>query len=311
MKLPVDGVQAFVLVAELGNFGRAADRLALSQTAITRRIQRLEGFVGLRLLDRTTRVTGLTPVGRDFLPLARRLIGDLTEGLDRLRKTAGLALGNVTLATLQSVAFRQLPPILGTYALYHPQNRVLLLERTGSLVTQAVRGFEADFGIHVIGETQPDLLEDVVTRDPFVLVCAREHRFAGARQVAWAELKDVDLITLGGASGNRRIVEAQLVTAGLPPQGRFVVESTPTALALCAANVGVAVLPSANGNALATRLVEVPLVNPVVSRSVGLVRRRGETLSPAAAALYHLLQAELPKSRPDTAQHNHLNRRLS
>jgi len=300
MKLPVDGVQAFVLVAELGNFSRAADRLALSQTALTRRIQRLEEFVGLRLLERTTRVTGLTVVGHEFLPLARRLIGDLTEGLDRLRKTAGLALGHVTLATLQSVAFRQLPPILATYARSHPQNRVHLLERTGSLVTQAVRGFEADFGIHVLGGVQPDLLEDVVTRDPFVLVCAREHLLAASPRLAWAELGNTDLITLGGASGNRQIVEARLVAAGLPPQGRFVVESTPTALALCAANVGVAVLPAANGPAtigivLAPGLVEIPLVDPVVFRSVGLVRRRGETLSPAAAALYHLLQAELPR----------------
>lgn len=296
MKLPVDGVQAFVLVAELGNYGRAADRLALSQTALTRRIQRLEEFVGLRLLDRTTRVTGLTAVGRDFLPLARRLIGDLTEGLDRLRKTAGLALGNVTLATLQSVAFRQLPPILEIYSRYHPQNRVHLLERTGSLVTQAVRGLEADFGIHVLGETQPDLLEDVVTRDPFVVVCAREHVFAKARHVAWAALRDTDLITLGGASGNRLIVESQLIAAGLPPQGRFVVESTPTALALCAANVGVALLPTANGSTLAPSLVEVPLIAPVVFRSIGLVRRRGETLSPAAGALYELLKTKLPNS---------------
>jgi len=305
MKLPVDGVLAFVLLAELGNFSRAADRLALSQTALTRRIQRLEEFGGLRLLDRTTRMTGLTAVGHEFLPLARRLIGDLTKGIDRLRKTAGLALGHVTLATVQSVAFRQLPPILANYARSHPLNRVHLLERTGSLVTQAVRGFEADFAIHVLGGVQPDLLEDVVTRDPFVLVCAREHALAASPRVAWAELGNTDLIALGGASGNRQIVKARLVAAGLPAQGRFVVESTPTALALCAANVGVAVLPAANGPAtigsvLAPGLLEIPLIDPVVFRSVGLVRRRGETPNPAAAALYHLLQAELPRwARPE------------
>ncbi|MFC7737206.1 LysR family transcriptional regulator [Roseomonas sp. GCM10028921] len=81
MHLPMDDVQAFVRVAQLGSFTRAADRLALTQTGLTRRIQRLEAFVGLPLLDRTTRRTTLTAAGRDFLPLAKRLVNDLTHEL--------------------------------------------------------------------------------------------------------------------------------------------------------------------------------------------------------------------------------------
>jgi DNA-binding transcriptional LysR family regulator len=82
MKIPIDGVQAFVHVAELGSFHRAAEHLFITQTALTRRIQRLEAFVGLRLLDRTTRSTTLSPMGKEFLPMARRIIDDLVDGLD-------------------------------------------------------------------------------------------------------------------------------------------------------------------------------------------------------------------------------------
>jgi DNA-binding transcriptional LysR family regulator len=85
MKLDIDGIQAFVLVAELGGFHKAAERLHLSQTALTRRVQKLERYLGLRLLDRTTRSVSLTAVGRGFLPRATRLVEELTLSVDELK----------------------------------------------------------------------------------------------------------------------------------------------------------------------------------------------------------------------------------
>ncbi|WP_024509090.1 LysR family transcriptional regulator [Bradyrhizobium sp. ARR65] len=294
MKIPIDGVQAFVHVAELGSFNRAAEHLFITQTALTRRIQRLEAFVGLRLLDRTTRSTALSPTGRDFLPLARRIVDDLVHGLDRLRTSSRLGVGDVTVATLQSVAFRQLPLALRSYARKHPDNRVQLLERSGALVTEAVRQGQADFGIHIQHEPHTDLTEETLMRDPFVLVCSRSHPIAKLKKVAWSGLQGIDLVTLGGASGNRRIVEAHLSKAALRPRGRFVVESTPSAIALARENVGAAILPAAmKATTVATGLIEVPLVEPVVYRSIALVRRKNETLSPAADALYAVIKEQM------------------
>ena len=298
MKIPIDGVQAFVHVAELGSFNRAAEHLLITQTALTRRIQSLEAFVGLRLLDRTTRSTALSPMGRDFLPLARRIVDDLVHGLDRLRNSSRLGVGDVTVATLQSVAFRQLPLALRSYARTYPENRVQLLERSGALVTEAVRQGQADFGIHIRQDTHPDLTEDMLMRDPFVLVCSRSHPAAKLKTTTWASLEGIDLITLGGSSGNRRIVETQLTKAGLNLRGRFVVESTPSAIALARENVGAAILPAAmNATTAATGLIEVPLVEPIVYRTIALVRRRSETLTPAANALYAVLKAQLSTAR--------------
>jgi DNA-binding transcriptional LysR family regulator len=99
-KIPIHGVQAFVHVAELGSFNRAADHLSITQTALSRRIQRLETYVRLRLLDRATRSMALSPMGKDFLPLARRIVDDLVHGLDRLRTSSRLGVGDVTVATL-------------------------------------------------------------------------------------------------------------------------------------------------------------------------------------------------------------------
>lgn len=296
MKLPMDGIQAFVEIAELGTFSRAAEKLGITQTALTRRIQRLEAFIGVQLLDRTTRSTELTQVGREFLPLSMRLVADLTFGLDQLRAKARLSVGEVTIATLQSIAFHQLPLVLKLYGQAFPHNRVEILERSGTLVTDAVRQGHADFGIHIQQESQSDLSEELLMRDPFVLVCSEGHRFASLRTIGWPELRDVDLITLGGSSGNRRIIETQLMHAGLETRGRFVVETTPTAVALANAGVGVAILPATmKATSVARGLVEVPIVDPVVYRSIGLVKRRNQALTPAASALYAIVATELSR----------------
>ncbi len=306
MKLPVDGVQAFVLIAELGSYRRAAESLGLTQTALTRRIQKLEGFLGAVLLDRTTRTVRLSPVGREFLPLASRLIADFTHGVERLRTTSRLGVGDVTVATVQSIAFRRMPAILLAYARDYPHNRVQVLERSGALVTEAVRKGEADFGIHIEQETDANLVEDRLVRDPFVLICHPGHPLAGRRAVRWADLSGADLVTLGGASGNRPRVEAQLTAAGLPPRGRFVVESTPTALALVSAGIGAAILPAALKSASPRDdLIEILLTEPVIYRTISLVRRRNTSLTPAASLFYEALKSELstgfhePETRAD------------
>lgn len=64
MKHPIDGLEVFIQIAELGSFNKAAEKLHVTQTALTRRIQRLEAYLGLKLLDRTTRVVVLSTVGR-------------------------------------------------------------------------------------------------------------------------------------------------------------------------------------------------------------------------------------------------------
>ena len=297
MKLPVDGVQAFVQIAELGSYRRAADALSLTQTALTRRIQKLESFLGLTLLDRTTRTVRLSQVGDEFLPLATRLIADFTQGVERLRTTSRLAVGDVTVATVQSIAFRRMPAVLRKHAGDYPQNRVQILERSGALVTEAVRKGEADFGIHIQQEPEADLIEDRLVCDPFVLICHRGHPLADRSEVRWAELSGTDLITLGGASGNRPRVEAQLTAAGLSPRGRFVVESTPTALALVSAGVGAAILPHvAKGASHLDDLVEVLLIEPVIHRTISLVRRRNTSLTPAASVFYEAIKTELSAS---------------
>src|SRR5688572_10086998 len=105
------GVQAFVAIADQGGFGRAASTLNLTQTALSRRLQSLEAFLGVKLVERTTRSVALTRIGENFLPQARRLMTEMSAALVEIRETGRALRGDVTLACVPTVGVQYLPRI--------------------------------------------------------------------------------------------------------------------------------------------------------------------------------------------------------
>ena len=294
MKLDIDGIQAFVRVAELGGFHKAADKLNLSQTALTRRVQKLERYLGLRLLDRTTRAVALTAVGREFLPRATRLVDELTQSVDRLKDISRWATGDVAIACVPSMAYQQLPSVIRAYAEKYPGNRVRLIDRNSMQVAEAVRSGEAEMGIHILMNTHAELTEQPLLHDPFMLFCRTDHPASALPCITWKALRTVDLITISGASGNRALLDHQLARRNIDVRGRYEVEHPSTAIALVAAGVGAAILPAAtllDGTHPDVR--QVPLQEPIIRRTIGLIRRRNAALSPAAQAFHDVLAAHL------------------
>jgi DNA-binding transcriptional LysR family regulator len=283
-----------VQVAELGGFYKAADKLNLSQTALTRRIQKLEAYLGLRLLDRTTRSVALTAVGREFLPQAARLVEELSQSVDRLKDMSRWATGDVAIACVPSMAHQQLPAVIRAYAEKYPGNRVRLLDRNSAQVAEAVRNGEAELGIHIRMRAHPQLIEQTLLHDPFALFCRADHAASAFKRITWKALRSIDLIAVSGSSGNRALLDQQFARHNIDLRGRFEVEHPSTAIELVSAGVGAAILPSSTlrcGTHPDVR--RVPLQEPVIRRTIGLIRRRNATLSPAAQAFHDLLTQQL------------------
>lgn len=292
MKLDIDGVQAFVLIARLGGFQKAAEKLRLDQTALTRRLQRLEGYLGLRLLDRTTRSVTLTSVGREFLPQAQRLVEDLTRSFEHLKGVSRSSSGDVAIACLAFLAYQWLPGVLRNYVNKYPGNRIRILDRDAAQVAAAIKQGRAEFGINLLTSLDPELEAVPIMEDPYVLFCLKGHPMAGLRRATWDKLRGLDLITLADASESRLLISYQLARRNLDIRGRFEVSHLSTALGLVSAGLGAAILPaSAQWTQMHPLVRQIPLANPVIKRTVGLVKRRGASLSPAAQALYSMVQS--------------------
>lgn len=291
---------AFRAVAELGNFRRAAESVHLSQPAFSRRIDKLEQALGVRLLERTTRRVTLTAVGRDFERKVRELLDDLDSTLLAIRGVAATRMGEVTVACVPSTVYYYLSQVIRRYHERCPKVRVRVMDAGANEVLAAVARGEADFGLNFIGAQEGELEFKPLLEERFVAACRRDHPLARSRRVTWAQLGDHDHITIARSSGNRVLLDQAL--AGVPnrPQAIYEAQHVTTALGLVEAGLGIAVVPSmAMPGPDHPLLVSLALVDPVVTRKVGLIRRRGRALSPAAQQLYDLFGAV--KRRPARA----------
>jgi len=290
MRIDTLGLEAFVAIAEHGGFQKAADALHITQTALTRRLQNLEALLGVKLVERTTRSVALSRIGLDFLPQARRLLGELAGALTEIRNTGQAQRGDVTIACVPTVGVQYLPRVIRDYAEHHPENRIKILDHASSGVAQAVLRREAEFGIVIGGPQHPELTATPLLRDRFVLVCRDDHPLARRKTLPWKDLAPHPLIFAGEASGNRPLLDTGLGSR-VTLRAHFEVQRSSTAVGLVAEGVAAAVVPS-----LAVQRTEHPrirviaLTAPVVSRSLVLVTRRTAQLSPAALALWDTIR---------------------
>jgi DNA-binding transcriptional LysR family regulator len=290
VKIDFDGIQAFVVIAELGGFNKAADQLHITQTALTRRIQKLEAYLGLKLIDRTTRQVALSAVGRDFLPQARSIVNDMTLAVDRLKDMSQHAKGNFTLACVPSMAAHMLPDLIKRYADVCPDNRIRLLDAASYEVREAVLHGQAEIGIAISGEDHPDLIETPLFDDPLVFICRDTHPLHRHSAVTWADMRDADLIVVSNFMATRVFMNYQLAKHGIRLNGNYEVQHHATAINLVAAGVGCAILPSSTLNeGDRPHVRKIPLTSPVVKRKIALLRRKNTSLSPAAQAFYALI----------------------
>ncbi len=296
---------AFRAVAELHNFGRAAEAVHISQPAFSRRIDKLEQALGVRLLERTTRRVSLTAVGRDFARKVALLLDDLDGTLLGLRGLAPTRMGEVTVACVPSTVYYYLSQVIRRYHERFPKIRVIVMDAGANEVLAAVSRGEADFGLNFIGSQEPDIEFRSLAEESFVAACRRDHPLAKARRVTWAQLAEHDFITVSRSSGNRLLLDQALAGVKVRPQAVYEAQHVTTLLGLVEAGLGVAAVPSlAMPGKDHPLMVSIPLEQPVVTRHVGLITRRGRKLTPVAQQLYDFFdevkQGVRPKARQDT-----------
>jgi DNA-binding transcriptional LysR family regulator len=291
MMVDLDDLRGFVAVAEYGSFHTAADMLHLSQPALTRRIQKLEGALGVQLIDRQTRQLRLSSVGRDFFFKAKRLLDELDTAVLSIRELADRVSGEVTIGAVPTATYYFLPKVIENFNAQYPNIRIRILDLSANDVLEAVKRGQAEFGINLLGAQEPDLEFEPLLRDPFVFVSRKDHPLASLEQVRWEDIAPYRFITVGRLSGNRIIMDAAL--AGLPirPRWFYEVQHLSTSLGLVEAGLGVAAVPElAVPTGQHAVLVVRPLIEPVVTRIMGIIRRHGAALSPAAAQFHQILK---------------------
>ena len=304
MNFDLADLRAFVAVAKLSSFRAASEELHLSQPALSRRIEKLEDALGVRLFHRTTRKVDLTAVGREFNRRANDLLDGLEQSLLGIRDVSDRVTGEVTIACIPSAIRFFLPRILREYHERYPGIVVRVVDQGAADVLSTITRSEADFGLNYIGTQDPQIDFHPVKQESFVLACLKGHPLANKRTVRWSELAPYDYMSVTKASGNRFLLDSALSQQAVRPRWFCEAQHVSTLVNLVEAGLGVAAVPElAMPSGEHPSLVSVPLVDPTVTRTVGLIHRIGRRLPPAAQQLYDQIRNmyEVPQAAPAPA----------
>lgn len=294
INLEIGELQAFIAVAEQSSFKAAADGLFISQPALSRRIEKLESSLKVRLFERTTRRVSLTDAGRQFLVHAEAVINQLQQAVEGMSRSSEQRKEHVTVACVASVANQLLPDVLKDFAQRHPEVFVRVIDESAPEVLECVVSGTADFGINFIGGQEADIDFRAINTERYVLIVRNDHPLADRPAVTWSALAGERLVSVSQSSTNRMLIDHALSRVEIRPNIQYEINHTIGAIGLVAAGLGVAILPGLLNDQRANRgLVSIPLTEPVITRTLGLITRKGSRLHPEAQALADLLEAAL------------------
>jgi len=277
-------MQAYIAVARLGSFSRAASQLGLSQPALSQAIRQLEFLLQARLLERGKQAVRVTPAGEEFLQRAEGLLGQLDEAVVAVRRETEQDRGSVSVACLSTVATLLIPRVVRRFKARFPKVSISIRDEHVDGILDQVKAGEVDFAISCLFSDDADIAFEPVIHDRFRFVCHRGHPLAGRRSVQWSELRDVEIVTTTKGSGVRSLIERALPDAGVFDHALYEVSRIPSVLDIVEEGGLASVLPALTLAAVPPDgpLVHCPVLGPEVRRAVGFLCARDAPLSTLA-----------------------------
>jgi len=278
----------FVVVAELGSFNLAADKLARTQPAVSLSIKQLEHLIGGALFEKGNKAR-LTPLGEAFHPMAKAILERHERSIETVAAMAAGRSGRLRVAAVPSVATRLLPRMVRAFLARVPEARLAVLDDNAENVRRMVLEGSVDFGVASLADDHGgELVYREILKDPIGLVCPRSHPLARSpRLLTWRALEGTPLIR----NGTTRLVTDPTVQR-LAEEAQLSIFNVSSLLAFVESGVGVTTLPQLAFPQTKGKLVFRVIERPRVERSVGLISRPRESLLPVARAFHDFILRE-------------------
>lgn len=283
MNVTLRQLRAFVAVARTGSFTLAAESLFITQSALSGLIKEFEQALGLRVIDRSTRRTDLSGVGRDLYPLIEKILNDLDRVMDDVAQRQALKTGVVRVAAPQLMASTLLPEIVAAYAAQRPAIRVEVVDCSVESVMSRVFSGEVDFGIGPERDPNSDIKASTLFRGPFMVVFPPGHALGELAGIRWRDIVAYPLTTLQGQFTKRLSLDLRAAVRDVNFTPAHEVAFMSTALAMVNAGMGITVCVSYAASLVRLYGLELrPLREPEVHRNFYVFTRQGRSLPPAA-----------------------------
>jgi LysR family carnitine catabolism transcriptional activator len=288
--LSMKHLRAVVTLARFGSFIAAASYLHMSQPGISRIIQQAEVRLGVRLFVRGTRNVSQTEAGREFIPAAERLLGELLQQSQKVRELDGQMRGQLIISSLMSISHRVLPAALVTFRKKHPKMHVQIREGITSAVHEDVRSGIADFGIGNAIDLAEGVIAESMVQEACYVVMPKHHRLSAVSFVSFKDIDDEPMISMPSDSGLRRTLDVAASDRGVIFNHSIVINQFSSLFDFVSRGLGIAIVPASAVPPSNESSITVKPLRPAMMRRIGILRLAERSLMPASQAFLEIFQ---------------------
>lgn len=288
--MEIEQLQYVIEIARLEHFTQAADKICLSQSALSKQVAKLEDELGVQLFDRTTRKVRLTPAGEEFLSYAKRILQEIEYARAAMTEHCSLNRGRITIGAIPVIGQLGLTAALVSFQQKHPGVQMKIRENeTLSLLNWL---YQAEIDIAFIATGKEQLSSNNIINvsplfnDKIVLVTSESHLFAERTTVRVEDLTQEKMILMNHESGMHKICLDACHNAGFEPLILYECSQLDTILGLVQEGIGVTMLTSRVANAFTQFRVKKIELEPLIERSISLVMQKQAHISPVVKAFH-------------------------
>jgi len=282
-------IRSFLAVAETGTITEAAERIGITQPALSRRLQQFEDHLGVPLLMRGRKGATLTEIGRLVQSEAQGIVAHYERMQEMVSSHRHLEGGTVRIGGGATAVSYMLPEAIAAFQAAHPQVRFQMREAGSSEIADDVVAGHLELGVVTLPVRDRELDVTPLTTDRIVLVARQDHPLARRRRVRIDDLADQAFVAFEAGSALRQIIDSKLRDAGVEVNVVMELRSIPAILRMVSTTGNLAFV-SQLGMEQQTDVVAVPVQGLRIERRLAVIARRGVALSPAASAFTRRLQ---------------------
>lgn len=279
--MEISQLQYFQAVARVRHFTKAAEACAVSQSALSRSIAKLEEELGVRLFARRSRHVELTQAGEHFLYHVDRVLRELAEAKRELTQQETKGGGTVNVSFFHSFGGYLLPMLLAEFHAQYPEIRIKLNQHNSKFLMQQVESGKTDLCLCSTMTTAENIAWMYLWSEELFVAVPKDHPLAQRGSVTLRDVEAEPLITLKPNYSLRTLVDQSFELAHSHPQIIFEGDDVNTLASLVAAKLGVSIIPNIPG-VEHLGIVYLPITFPVCKRAVGIAWNTTKQLSSAA-----------------------------
>jgi len=281
-------IKAFLLVAETGSFSQAAEKLHLTQPAVSKRVAALENQLDSILFDRIGKTISLTEAGTALLPHAESINQRIADAELSIRELSGVIAGKLSLATSHHIGLHKLPGVLRRFTETYPQVQLDIEFMDSEKAYEQIMRGKVELAVVTLAPVIDDCLQAAsIWPDPLHIAISENHPLAKSSSIELIQLSEYPAILPDLNTYTGRIVKTLFQQQELSLDVSMSTNYLETIKMMVTIGLGWSILPA---SILTPPLLSIPLQEVQLERQLGYVYHRSRSLSNAAKAFITQLE---------------------